>query len=98
MASYFTRLTAFGAGVLLTAASCWLAPGPAAAPVTPAEAGVPNPPAANQPDAPVPSNTVRQGFPARGFDPAAPERSDTCWEVEWELTHPENRVYFPPGS
>ena len=43
-------------------------------------------------------NVVKQGFPAAGFDPSQPEKSDTAWEIEWELTHPENKVYFPPGS
>ncbi len=47
---------------------------------------------------PYPSNLVRQGFPAGSYDPEAPERSDTVWEIEWELTHPENRTWYPPGS
>ena len=45
-----------------------------------------------------PTNVVRQGFPAAGSDPAQLERSDTAWEVEWELTHPWNRPQAPPGS
>jgi hypothetical protein len=45
-----------------------------------------------------PPNVVRQGFPAATFDPEAPERSETFWEVEWELTHPQNKTYYPPGS
>jgi len=49
-------------------------------------------------DAPVPSNVVRQGFPAAGYDPADVTKSETAWEVEWELTHPTNKPYFPPGS
>jgi hypothetical protein len=45
-----------------------------------------------------PANVVKQGFPAARFDPAEPEKSDSAWEIEWELTHPENRPFFPPGS
>lgn len=45
-----------------------------------------------------PANVVKQGFPAAGFDPNQPEKSDTAWEIEWELTHPENKTWFPPGS
>ncbi|MFO0841037.1 MAG: hypothetical protein U0797_01390 [Gemmataceae bacterium] len=45
-----------------------------------------------------PPNVVKQGFPAARFDPAEPEKSDTAWEIEWELTHPENKTWFPPGS
>jgi hypothetical protein len=44
-----------------------------------------------------PPNVVKQGFPAARYDPNAPEKSDTAWEIEWELTHPENRTWFPPG-
>lgn len=44
-----------------------------------------------------PPNVVRQGFPAARFDPAEPERSDSSWEIEWELSHPDNRVWTPPG-
>jgi hypothetical protein len=51
-----------------------------------------------RPTANFPPNVVKQGFPAARFDPAEPERCDTAWEVEWELTHPENRTWFPPGS
>lgn len=43
------------------------------------------------------SNVVRQGFPAGSFDPTQPEKSETAWEVEWELTNPQNRVFYPPG-
>jgi hypothetical protein len=42
-------------------------------------------------------NIVRQGFPAATADSLDPTRSDTGWEIEWELTHPDNRPYFPPG-
>jgi hypothetical protein len=45
-----------------------------------------------------PANVVKQGFPAARFDPAEPQRSDSAWEIEWELTHPENQPWFPPGS
>jgi hypothetical protein len=41
---------------------------------------------------------VRQGFPAAKGDNADLSRSDTAWEIEWELTHPENRPLYPPGS
>ena len=55
------------------------------------------PKAPPRPAANFPANVVKQGFPAARFDPAQPERSDTAWEVEWELTHPENRTWYPPG-
>jgi hypothetical protein len=45
-----------------------------------------------------PANVVKHGFPTARFDPAEPEKSDSAWEIEWELTHPENRPWFPPGS
>lgn len=45
-----------------------------------------------------PPNIVKQGFPAARFDPENPEASDSAWEIEWELTHPDNRVWYPPGS
>src|SRR5438132_1742149 len=58
--------------------------------------------AAQQPDtatAPTaPPNVVRQGFPAAGADPDDLTKNETAWEVEWELTHPTNRPYLPPGS
>lgn len=43
-------------------------------------------------------NIVRQGFPAAQADPDDLTKSETAWEVEWELTHPENRPIYPPGS
>jgi hypothetical protein len=43
-------------------------------------------------------NVVRQGFPAAKADPNYLIKSDTAWEVEWELTHPENLPFYPPGS
>jgi hypothetical protein len=49
------------------------------------------------PDPKLPPNVVKQGFPAADFDPQQPEKSETAWEVEWELTHPENRTWYPPG-
>ena len=58
----------------------------------------PQPPKKGAPARVFPPNTVKQGFPAARFDPAEPERSDTAWEVEWELTHPLNRPFYPPGS
>jgi hypothetical protein len=59
--------------------------------------------AAPQPPAPVDvplavANIVRQGFPAAKADPGDLTKSDTAWEVEWELTHPQNRPFYPPGS
>ena len=36
-------------------------------------------------------NIVRQGFPAAGSDPDDLTKSETAWEIEWELTHPTNR-------
>jgi hypothetical protein len=101
MAARFTSITAFGAGVLVTAAVAWLTPAPApvAAPAAAEEAAQDPFVRPKRPDGPAfPPNVVKQGFPAAGFDPAAPERSDTCWEIAWELTHPENRVFYPPGS
>jgi hypothetical protein len=44
-----------------------------------------------------PANVVKQGFPAAKFDAAETERCDSAWEIEWELTHPTNRVNYPPG-
>jgi primary-amine oxidase len=43
-------------------------------------------------------NTVRQGFPAAQFDPENIAKSETAWEIEWDLTHPMNRPFYPPGS
>jgi hypothetical protein len=63
----------------------------------------PQPPDASDPTAlpPAkkgPTNVVRQGFPAAGADSDDLTKSETAWEVEWELTHPENRPFYPPGS
>src|SRR5437588_12340745 len=50
-------------------------------------------------DAPNPPNhIVRQGFPAAKADPNDLTKSDTAWEIEWDLTHPFNRPSYPPGS
>lgn|GEM_PF-2385629 len=46
----------------------------------------------------LPANLVRQGFPAAKADANDLKKSETAWEIEWELTHPENRPFFPPGS
>jgi Copper amine oxidase, enzyme domain len=46
-----------------------------------------------QPDgeAPVlPTQVVRQGFPARAADAADPTKSDTAWEIEWDITNARN--------
>jgi hypothetical protein len=47
---------------------------------------------------PAAGNVVRQGFPAAKADLNDLTKSDTAWEVEWELTHPQNRPLYPPGS
>src|SRR5438132_156877 len=44
------------------------------------------------------ANVVRQGFPAANADPYDLTKSETAWEIEWELTHPENKPLYPPGS
>ena len=55
------------------------------------------PPPKPAPNPNLPPNVVKQGFPVADFDPAQPEKSETAWEVEWELTHPDNRTWYPPG-
>src|SRR5262245_34272460 len=62
-------------------------------PVVSAEAA----PAAAGTPTPV-TNVVRQGFPAAKEDPGDLTKSETAWEIEWELTHPQNRPFYPPGS
>jgi hypothetical protein len=47
---------------------------------------------------PATGNVVRQGFPAAGADSEDLAKSETAWEVEWELTHPTNKPSYPPGS
>jgi hypothetical protein len=42
-------------------------------------------------------NVVRQGFPAGQADSQDLAKSETAWEIEWELTNPDNRPYYPPG-
>jgi len=44
------------------------------------------------------TNVVRQGFPVATADPNDLTKSETAWEIEWELTHPQNKPFFPPGS
>jgi hypothetical protein len=44
------------------------------------------------------ANIIRQGFPAGHADAGDLTKSETAWEIEWELTHPNNRPSFPPGS
>jgi hypothetical protein len=39
---------------------------------------------------PVAVNVIRQGFPAAKADAAALEKSDTAWELEWDITNPNN--------
>jgi hypothetical protein len=84
--------------LLLTVAVGLLAFGPTAEPRAPAGQPDFQPPRKAPPGPVYPPNVVRQGFPAATFDPEAPERSETFWEVEWELTHPQNKTYYPPGS
>src|SRR5262249_11848775 len=43
------------------------------------------------------SDIVRQGFPAAKFNPNDMTKSDTAWEIEWDLTNPDNRPHMPPG-
>jgi hypothetical protein len=43
------------------------------------------------------SQIVRQGFPAAKADPSDLTKSDSGWEIEWDLTNPENRPEMPPG-
>ena len=35
-------------------------------------------------------NVVRQAFPAAKADPADLTKSDTAWEIEWEITNADN--------
>jgi hypothetical protein len=71
--------------------------GARATPVTQQSAAeaAPAPPTARSANA---GNVVRRGFPAAGGDNDDLTKSETAWEVEWELTHPENRPTYPPGS
>src|SRR5207248_2236110 len=39
------------------------------------------------------ANLVRQGFPAAKADPGDLTKSDTAWEVHWELTNPDNSTF-----
>jgi primary-amine oxidase len=41
-------------------------------------------------------NVVRQGFPARKASEDL-TKSETAWEIEWDLTSPDNRPMAPPG-
>jgi hypothetical protein len=94
----FLPAPALRVGLLLALSLGLLSFGAAGEPRAPARQ--PDPvPTGKQPSGPAfPPNTVKQGFPAARFDPGAPEASETCWEIEWELTHPTNRPYYPPGS
>src|SRR5713226_1172110 len=49
-------------------------------------------------DAPAVTNIVRQGFPAASANPNDLAKSETAWEIEWELTNPTNKPFYPPGS
>jgi hypothetical protein len=100
MASSFRRWALVGAALVLGAAAYpawrqWLTPASDAAP--PREEPIA---AKNQEPAPEDhstANIVRQGFPAATADPGDPTRSDSAWEIEWDLTHPTNRPFMPPG-
>jgi hypothetical protein len=80
---------AAGLGLLTHRALRAVGPPPAGAvaPAGGAPATAPQPPADD-------ANVVRQGFPARAADPGDLSKSDTGWEVEWEITQPTNK----PGS
>jgi hypothetical protein len=43
------------------------------------------------------SQVVRQGFPAGKAHPNSLTKSDSGWEIEWDLTNPDNRPHVPPG-
>src|SRR5262245_9530565 len=43
-------------------------------------------------------NVGRQCVPTATFDPEDITKSETGWEVEWELSQPQNRPMAPPGS
>jgi hypothetical protein len=43
------------------------------------------------------SQIVRQGFPAGKADPNDLTKSDSGWEIEWDLTDPNNTPHMPPG-
>src|SRR5215469_11371304 len=79
-------------GLLAIAGLAWLAArepqGRAFQPQPPE--GQPGRPAADGAPAPGP-HVVRQGFPARGADANDLTRSETAWEVEWDLTNPINK-------
>ncbi len=84
-------------GLLLLVAACPLALRFSGGSPSPASQFIrPQPPP--RPVANFPPNVVKQGFPAARFEPGQPERCDTAWEIEWELTHPLNKTWFPPGS
>jgi hypothetical protein len=45
-----------------------------------------------QPVSSTSANVVLQGYPARSFDPKNPEKSDTAWEITWDITNPTNSL------
>ncbi len=62
-----------------------------APPAIPRAPAVGAPPAvAVVPPLPTP-NVVRQGFPARTASARDATKSDTAWEIEWEITNPTNK-------
>src|SRR5438034_8776008 len=44
----------------------------------------------NQPEPAEDKNVVRQGFPAAKADDTDLTKSDTAWEIEWDLTSKDN--------
>src|SRR5213593_2138875 len=66
-------------------------------------AAQPAAPATDEPAQPAddpnpPNHIVRQGFPAAKADPTDLTKSDTAWEIEWDLTNPDNQPMMPPGT
>ena len=92
---YRFRRAVSGAGFLLLVAAGVLALRFTGGGTTPA--GQLRPDAGPTPRSNFAPNVVKQGFPAGRFDLAEPEKSDSAWEIEWELTHPENKAWHPPG-
>jgi hypothetical protein len=72
--------------------------GPRDAHATPVAPQLPSDDASAPPPAKAKTNIVRQGFPAANSNAEDLTKNETAWEVEWELTHPENRPFYPPGS
>jgi hypothetical protein len=93
-----TRLLGLLAGLAALAVLAARDRGEAPARAQPAARDAARPPAAAAGEQTPLTNLVRQGFPAAEADANDPTKSETAWEVEWELTHPDNRPMTPPGS